>query len=394
MAQRHYQKRSPSSTGESIQTDKPMASNSNHQGPRSNAQGYRTPVTMQGLSLVELLIALLLSAAMLTTLLQTLNSTYLNRGMLVAKNQIQFNGNHAMRTLSQALRYNNYEGCKPPGLPTISSSFGQSAQSVPSTIVGGPTTDFPITDPTAQSLLGFDIDDSGNVQPAPPNAEISAAIAALDPAPRNNSSIVLSYNVSEQLMLSSNAMSDKADSIGIPNNSLNLAENDYVLITDCFNASIFQVRNTPNTTIQHDGLPTLYGAGAQIRRVEFNIFYVGDTNRRDLSGAPINALYQSQNGQVQELAEGVMLLRVEYQTPQGTQRQYLPPTDPALNIDAVRMVQIGMLVSSISQPLSAPDNNTYQLLSTSLGPTDLNGELQSRGIKQVFTSAVKLRNRG
>jgi type IV pilus assembly protein PilW len=347
-----------------------------------------------GLSLIELMIAVLISAAMLTTLLQSLNSTYLSRSMLVAKNQIQLNGTHAMRTLSQSLRYNSYEGCKPPGLPTISSNLGQTPQSISSLLVGATSTTFPINDPTAQSLLGFDVNDSGNLEPAPPTDEINNAIAALNPQPRSNSSIVLSYNVSDEVMLSSSAMSSTTDSIGIANNTLDINEGDYVLITDCFYATIFQARNTPNTTIQHDGLNALYGAGAQIRRVEYNIFYVGDTNRRDVSGEPIYALYLSQNSQIQELAEGVMLLRVEYQAPRDNQRQYLSPAAPVLDISEVRMVQIGMLVASISLPLSAPDDKQYAVLSEVLGPTDLGGEMQSRGIKQVFTGAVKLRNRG
>lgn len=367
------------------------AARKKHQGAVTMAQ---TIYCQAGLSLIELMIALLLSAAMITALLQTLNTTYKNRSMLTAKNQIHFNGHHALNTLMHHLRYNSYEGCKPPGMHTISSALGESVQSTTSTLAGGPNVFFPITDPTAQSLLGFDTDTNGNLQPAPPNTQISAAIAALNPQPRTESSIILSYNVSQDMMLSSNTMTANTDSISISSNALNLVENDYAFITDCFNATVFQVRNAPNAAIQHDGLPTIYNTNAEIRRVEFNIFYIGDTNRRDLSGEPIYALYLNQNGQSQELAEGVMLMKAAYHMPQANQHQYLPPSAPGLDMQKVRMLQVALLTASVSQALNAADNSNYQLLSETYGPNDLNGELRSRQLKHVFTGSVKLRNRG
>jgi type IV pilus assembly protein PilW len=316
--------------------------------------------------------------------------------MLVAKNQIQFNGSHALAMLTNALRYNSFEGCKAPGMQQLNSSFGNVQQSIPSLLVGGATTEFPIADPTNNSLLGYDVDNNGDLQPPPP-AIVTSALEALSVRPRKNSSVLLSYNVRPASMPISSAMTNNTADINIASNALGLGLNDYALITNCLNASVFRVLNTPTTTIKHEGFVTRYGADAQIHQVEYNIFFVADTNRKDLMGKPIYALYLSQNGDLQELAEGVMALKVEYQSLQNGEVQYLPPNHASLDMSQVRTVQVGLLVSSVATPLPELDTRNYQLLSQTLSPTgttDLDGELESRNLKQVFSTAVTLRNRG
>jgi len=348
----------------------------------------------KGFSIIEVMVGSLLSLLVIASLLSTLGSYYQNRTLHLSRSYVQYNGSHAINSIANALKYNFFEGCKIKTVGLRSSSFGPPVASVASELVGGPNPDFPITDLRNESFLAFDYDNGGNPQPAPPTALISAALANLDPRPRPNSSVFLSYNTSIEMIETTVDMTTPGESLTIDSNTLGLAENNYALITNCFMASIFRVNNTPTTSIDHDDFQTNYGAGSEIRRVYVDIFYVADSLRTDQGGNPVYSLYRSRNGQTQEIAEGINLLKVQLleEVNQST-RRFVLPTD-TFEWNMIKGARIGLIATSIDLPAFDVDSKTYQILTDSYTPADLSGEFATKNYKQVFTSTVYLRNRG
>jgi type IV pilus assembly protein PilW len=94
---------------------------------------------------------------------------------------------------------------------------------------------------------------------------------------------------------------------------------DVLLISDCKTADIFTVEQV---SIESDGtqmikaddaLSKCYEIYAEVSALEINTFYIGKTDRKDLAGLPVYALYQKDKySHKTELVEGVNGMQIQY----------------------------------------------------------------------------------
>jgi type IV pilus assembly protein PilW len=321
----------------------------------------RTMHRQRGLTLIEIMIALGISIILMTGLLQVFISSKQSYRLTEASARLQENGRFAVSFLTDDLRMAGYTGCY-RGLPSNVES-----------ILNNPTAynwDF------SKALDGNEAT-GGGWSPA-----LDASIAGLvlpdtdvvimRGLSNDGISLVAPYSDSGQLFVD-----PAAD---------NVQDGDILMVTDCLNASMFQATNQQvvggRVNLVHSNaggwvpgntgplLSNSFGADAQLARFVTNIFYIGT----GASGEP--ALFRRSLGNSgvmtdQELVEGVENMQVVYGE----------DTDN----DKVSSVRISLLLRTDDAIASAAQTYTYN--GANVAAADLR-------IRRVFTTTIKLRNRG
>jgi type IV pilus assembly protein PilW len=339
-------------------------------------------VRQHGLTLVEILIAITLSLLLTAGVILVFLSSKQAYRSSNAISQMQDAGRFALHALVEDIRLAGYAGCADPD-----------------------TLDDLVWDDRADHAADF----PGN-----------ALIGTNNDGANNSDSITLTHGAPTVASLSAD-MSSASDKLTFGEDP-GVRKDNVAIIADCGGADIFQVTNDPSTddTVEHDatdnatnqfvrkGVPYSYQQGSRLMMRVTSEYKIKDTGQKANDGSPIYALYQGND----ELVDGVENLQIQYglEDPDTKTVQYVSwnnvswqwSTNPATvksQTGEMISVRIGVLVSSIdNNAVSYDDNSTYNVAGVSVvpaggaavGPT----HPVDKRIRRVFTTTVKLRNRG
>lgn len=329
----------------------------------------------QGLSLVELMIAILLGLLLLTGVMKIFVSSKTVFATQQAMSRIQESGRLAIDFLAKDIRMAGYYG------PARSAAFG-------GLIINGPV-DQGLHGNFTVGLTGFD---------TPAQAPANSLGAQVTPLP--NTSVLVVRAASQQGVLltqENNSTSLVAFSPIMAKDSSNcvgvICENSVAVVADGYKSYIFQVSTldidenvlTVNHAASWGGDPRLplanFISGAEILPVNTTVYFLA----KNAQG--VNGLYQRVNNTaVVELLQGVENMRITYSVSGNpaflTAAQVSTPPNDWSQVQGVR---IELLVASLDEnALASPQ--PYNFAGADVTPTD-------RRMRQVFTTIVTARSR-
>ena len=348
----------------------------------------------QGLSIVELLVALAISSI----LLLGMSSIYLDSRKTdklgTALSRIQETGRFAINFLAKDIRMAGYQGCMDPNSLQIN------------IIADNP----PTTNLFDTALRGYEVGDNtwANGEEFDNTAIESTALVGSDVIAIQKASVA-------DTELTGNMGTNNAN-IQITTNPMGFEQNDIVVIADCENADMFRISNNPSTgniTLAHADnvnstpkLSTPYNEGASIMFFESIAYFVADTGRTNTRGDAINALYRQSDTLsntatssfvIDELVEGVDSLQILYGERLASGNIHYVPADEVGDMLLVESIRLGLLVSSIDRVQEADDNLSYELPGETIAPVGAAGAVVTHAIDQRirrdFSVTINLRNR-
>ncbi len=322
----------------------------------------------QGLTLVEMMVAMTIGLVLLGGIITVLSSSQSTYRVNEAMARLQENARYAFQLLSRDIRMAGYRGCAGDGVAVTNV----------------------LEDATGflwrldQPLEGFEATGANGWTPALPAGVISSQQGGRD--------IIAVRGVEGT---GTNILSHPSDSAGlsIPSGS-GLEINDTVLVSNCQGAAIFQVTGISTSggqdTIEHDGgtgKPNSTAAlgrtftGGEMARIGTRIYYI----RLNPRGIP--ALYWRRGGNTEELVEGIENLQIQYGEDANGDRaaDIYRTADQVADWEAVVSVRIDLLVQSVEDGI-ASQPQTYIFNGLSVTPAD-------RRLRQTFSTVITLRNR-
>jgi len=346
-----------------------------------------------GFTLIELMIASLVSVVLSFTLVQLLFMSFNNSQISNAAQSVNFSGQQGTKLLSTVIRKAGYEGCKPPSGMTLAVGAAVNANPANLTLlIDAETKQFPMSDFTGGAVQGYRVG-AGSFSPALP-PELDAALLG-EPVPRTDTDMLAIYYTSQDSSELATDLDSSTEDIELVSNNLNLARDDYAYIGDCFKSAVFQVTNAPASKLQHNGLGTLTfkADNAQVRRAIFEVYYIGDTTRVDSQGNPIYSLYRLRDGTAEEMIPHVTILRFRYRTRTALGNTGVYNTFASIPAgEQVIFIQAGLMVISETPVLTADDPLDYDILNTNLTAAHPLLAGYERFYKKVYTLDVFMRN--
>ena len=367
---------------------------------------HRPHQHQHGVSLVELMIALVISSFMMLGVFQVFVGSSGTDRISHAFARVQENGRLAIDILSRSLRMAGYQGC-------IDSEV------IDMNIIAN---NAPTFDLTNEAIIGYETDSSAwDVANRTDSLDIISGVHEGSDAVLVQFVNPTGVNVVCTGNVNSNSCYNSSAEIKIDNNSIGLTQHDIVVVTDCINADMFRISNTGKdnsdnfkVTLSHannvNSTPKLskaYAEDSQVMQFEALAYYVKDTGRNTDQGGNIFALYQYDTmyhdsagnfGIEQELVEGVEQLQILYgQRRSDGKMRFVTADDADLDFAQVEAVRMTVLVSSSEAVLPDADDRDYLLPGVTVEPLGtVNPETTHPGdrrLRQVFSSTIQLRNR-
>jgi type IV pilus assembly protein PilW len=362
----------------------------------STMSGAAGAVYSRGLSLVELMIALVISMVLLLGVSMLYLDSRKTDKLAEALARIQETGRLAMDVMANDLRMAGYQGCMKSGeavniLANSVSTTNLSATALRGFEVTASTwasgTEFDNTAIETDSLVGSDVI---AVQRATSlEAELAANVAGLTGA------------------------------VTVSSNPMGLGANSIAIIASCDNADLFRVSAaatvaaTGITTLQHAAshnssaafiAPYKNSATETVKVMGFSstAYFVADTGRNDAQGNAINALYRQTDNftspvsfTIEELVEGVDSLQILYgELLANGNIRYVPAGTAGLNWSQVVSIKVGLLISSSGDVQDAVDNLSYDLPGQTIATDDTTvTHPADRRLRRDFSMTIDIRNR-
>lgn len=338
----------------------------------------RSPARVRGLTLVELMVALVLSLVLMTGVITVFvaNKTTFRTQEVLA--ELQENGRIATSLVTRDIRDAGYMGCD----------------------TGTPRVNVTLNDPDdyewdyAKAVDGFEATSGGAWAPSLPTSLSSAS-----PSPVAGTDVVTvrySRGAGARVIQHNTPSADIKVVAGA-----DLKEDEIVMVSDCTNAAVFQVtqvqvESVSQTNIVHNtnvgggskdpgnatkdlGKKYLGGEAVVMTTATYYIGTTGDGER---------ALYRIVNrGTPQELVRGVEDLQVTYGVDTSGDRMAnsYQVASGALNWEGVVSVRLSALVrSSLNRVADQPQQYTYN------GSTVTASDLR---LRQPFSTTVAIRNK-
>jgi type IV pilus assembly protein PilW len=318
-----------------------------------------SPQLQSGINMVEIMIALLIGVFLIGGLIQMFIGSKKTYNLQDASSRLQENGRFAAEFISVDVHDADFWGCITDKLNVL----------------------YPIGVAPVVGLSGVDNDD------ADPDI-----IDGTD-------SITLRGFKSDAILVTEDSGNTAAPLVIAKNTAGNLKKDDWVIVTDCKFADVFQVVSLTNgptaDTFRLNHRPFLipYGAGAQI----FKWYGVTYDIREGANKQP--ALFKSEFeldgtpiGGAQELVEGIENMQILYgedtdlpENTDGLPNYYLSGSAAdAVNLDNVKGVRISLLAQSENNLASKPISYTYNGVTTT--PNDTR-------IRNVYDMTLAIRSR-
>lgn len=336
------------------------------------------PRYSRGLSLVELMVALVLSLVIGAAVLQMFLASKTTYSLQDAMARVQENGRFAVSFLASDIRMAGFMGCGNLNEITIN-------------VIANPA---PID---AANPLGQIIGGANNVG----STNTWNAVAGTDVLSIRRAS-------SAGVKLVGNMATDNAN-IQVANNSIGLIAGDTLFLSDCLSADLFRATNVSSgssqTTIAHannmntsNKLSKAYGDDAELLVFESITYFVRNTGRSTASGDPINALMVERrfanrsdaSANAVELVDGVQDVQFEYGVATGTNMTATEyrTADAVTDWSRVVSVRFSLLLQSIDGNVVARSGTASQVLTFNGTAIPADGRL-----RQIFGSSVAIRNR-
>jgi len=337
----------------------------------------------RGLTLVELMTALVISLVLLAGVAQVFvaNKQTYQFSQSFARNQE--NARFSVNVLTRALRTAGYLGCQPDYVQNF--------------LVGGGT-GFSWTD--GQSIEGYD----GGSVPSSLTGKLPSGVSVVSGA----DAFTLHAISGTGLRLQAD-MSDATDDLTIPTDN-GLSQFDIVMVADCEKGAIFQITNsdpdstgllshiapgggTPGNTVAK--LNKAYGKEAELVRLT-EVSYLLGNKKVDVDGDgtadDVPTLYRYRGGstRAEELVEGIEDLQIRYgiandPNDPGTASKYLSAASVAADEwDDVVAVEVRALVASLRGGLLDVDQD----ITFNGSPVDTS----DRKVRQAVNVIVGVRN--
>lgn len=332
-----------------------------------------------GFGLVELMIALTLGLLLGTAVLQVTLASQRSQRLLDAAARLQESGRFAAGFLTRDMRSAGYMGC--PNLQRVSVNV----------IAKDPPDDFDFT--PAEVLVGHDNVAASNDYNAVAGTDV-VVIQRAAPSPARLSGKLDPNNANIQ----------------IDSNPAGLGAGDFVFITDCIDADLFEatsvsVNPSGDITIAHGAnandspkLSKIYGSDAELLGFQSIAYFVRDTGRDTPGGEDIHSLYVKARNLgsgtapiATELVEGVEDMQLTYGEDTDGDRSidvYRSAADVS-DWSAVLSVRIELLMQSLEDNIVGRSGVLAQ------GSLTYNGSTvtQDGRLRQVYSTAVAIRNR-
>jgi len=351
---------------------------------------------LAGFSLVGSLIVLFISTVVMAAFLQTMLGSSTNNKLVSALAQIQNNSRMAIADMKTALTYRGFEGCRQQSAVGIV-GFGQTVAPPPTLLLSTPNVAFPITDLKTQALRGYTVSENGTYSPSP-DPILQTAINALTPEPVGGSDVLVVYHNSSAEAPVAQPINSVNGPVRLTANSLGVQENDYVFVGNCLQGAVFNVANNPgnsgavNLTPTEGELPLL-GTDTVVRRAYVDIYYIGDSGRRNPANRPIYALFRARNGQVQELTDGLVMMKIDFgENMPGGGFRYQGVGDINATVAEINVVKVGFLAASGQLALQQDDMANYQVLGELVTPGVHHQLAHPRTYKKVFAFNIAIIN--
>lgn len=329
----------------------------------------------QGLSLVEVMVAITISAILLTGVIQIFLSSKVSYRLLEATSRVQENGRFAIDYLTRDARMAGYRGCY---------------RDDPSTIEAGINTPTSFKWDYATGIEGSEW--TGATWSPALDALIAGQVV-------NGSDVLVTRGLADDAV---NLTSQSSTTQVFAVDAGNITNGDIMIVGNCTRSSIFQVSGHASAagvvTITHatgggltpgnsnSSLANFYAADSQVARLVTNVYYIGT----GASGSP--ALFRQSTipggtMQAQELVDDVENMQVLYGEDldtDGIANRYVTANNVG-NMDNVVSVRISLLLRTGDNIASASQNYTYNGVDTAA---------DDRRIRRIFNTTIKIRNRG
>ncbi|PAV25162.1 PilW family protein [Tamilnaduibacter salinus] len=336
----------------------------------------RHPRREEGLSMIELMVALVLSSILtlgvLTIYLDSNDTSRMSESLA----RVQEAGRIALGIMARDIRMSGFQGCSDP-MQDIAPNF--TASSLDGDFFGAGLRGVEVGGSNWESATGHI--DVNNIK--------TSAISGTDVVQVRRASAPVAVLDSD--MATAGSVIQTVDENGAKDFTLGEA----ALITNCVNADVFTVENEDGETeqIKHSSLSNVYPAGSRVFHFSTDTYWVQDTGRQDDQGNAVFGLYQ--NGS--EIVAGVERLQVQYGVREGDNIRYGGAAD--VNDDEwndVEAIRVGLLVSDAQSVMANSDAKDYDLPGLTVQPAGTAGAAATypddRRLRRVFVTTIKLRN--
>jgi len=367
-----------------------------------NTDEIRTIKSQTGMTLIELMIAMVIGLVILGGAVTIFSSNNRSSTMTSGMSRVQESGRVAIDILSNSVRMARYEGCR----SQIKGQVNMLAQN-------GPTVNFPATGITGHNGVG-------NAWTPIIDGDLDRLVNPVNLVAQNTDVLYLQHGSGRSTNLLADMASANDANIVLTDNPDQIGVNDLVMISDCGIADVFRASavataaddsttltfaTPPNTqgnlSEQFVGSGPMANSPLRIMRFESNAYFVGPTNRNlPNNNGPVLSLFALDTAADPianpiELIEGVENLQVMYGERQANGQIRYVSANEVDNWSNVLSAQIGLLIATTNFASSDNDNRTYQIAGTTIGPpgaaTDLN-HAGDRRLRMEFNTTVQLRN--
>ena len=370
-----------------------------------------SPHQMAGLSIVELLVAMVLGLSLTVGVLEIYTGNDATERSREANARIQENGRFALSYLNQELNSAGYLGCQSNQDDGNTNNILDTPPAHFQPEVGLQGWESNGTDPgdvfnsldavaTVSSTNGSWLTSGGNVMPT------------LQVVP--GSDIIRTWNTSPEIG-SVNSITPGANPV-INISDIDIVAGDILVLNDCEHVDWVQAcavatgaGSTLNVTLSTGcnpgniaNPPVTVNVGAEVMKLEGTVLYVG---KRNNNAANPPALFRARLGTtasptvIEELIEGIESIQFVYgintdEDSRNTVDTYLPADQiPATDWGRVVSVQASLLLQSPEDSI-VPAAQQYQFNGVVYDGQGANGNLpQDRRLRRVFNSTISIRNR-
>ncbi|MBD3641304.1 MAG: PilW family protein [Marinobacter sp.] len=342
-----------------------------------------------GLSLVELMIALALSATLIFGIFTVYLDSSRTSRVSTALARTQEAARIGIDIMTRDMRMVGFQGCADPDDVTLNVIANNP-----------PTSDFFET-----TLRGWEVTDGNWAD----GTEFDGTSIESD-AVVGSDVISVQRGETMEIELSGNMTAENANIQVQGDDVVRFAQNDIVMISDCEAADLFRISSKPasdtwahaNNVNSTNRLSQAYTDSARIMRFSSSVYFVADTGRDDTRGNDILALYRQINkldGSLlppEEIVEGVENLQIEYGELLATNNVRYRPADEVGDMANIVALRIGMLISNADPVRDDTDTADYALPGEIITGTSGAGTVthpEDQRLRRTFVSTVMLRNR-
>ena len=347
---------------------------------------------MAGFSLVEIMVAILVSLFLLTGVLQLYLGNQQTSRLGSGVSEIEQTGRFALDELSGNLRMAAFQGCA-------------DANRVAGNVIAR---NAPTTTLATSAILGFSVTTGGSWTGG------RIPINWVGAVPLAGSDVLQIQGGSRSVSNLASAMGSASANIPLASNPDNLTAGEMAIIADCTAADLIRITSVTGgltlvystadntqTSLSKAYTNTTGLNAAQAMRFNSWVYFVRDSGRDAADGSAIFSLYRldtsRQNQAAQELVEGVERLRVLYGERSGTDAIRYRAAANVTDWSQVVAVRVALLAASRDPVLEAADTATYTLLDQSVAKAGTSGATltypNDRRLRRVFTASANVRNR-